>query len=94
MTRDEMISRWEELIPTVFRAEDNIREQLQAQKEHGMNIRLNECNYYRLPLYITNTLIGVQCPQSDGSVAGIVLYEDLLRDYTWQNGTPCGVKEE
>lgn len=22
MTRDEMISRWEELIPTVFRAED------------------------------------------------------------------------
>lgn len=30
MTRDEMISRWEELIPTVFRAEDNIREQLQA----------------------------------------------------------------
>ena len=30
MTRDEMISRWEELIPAVFRAEDNIREQLQA----------------------------------------------------------------
>lgn len=30
MTRDEMISRWEEIIPTVFRAEDNIREQLQA----------------------------------------------------------------
>lgn len=25
-----MISRWEEIIPTVFRAEDNIREQLQA----------------------------------------------------------------
>ena len=24
-----MISRWEEIIPTVFRAEDNIREQLQ-----------------------------------------------------------------
>ncbi len=30
MKRNEMISRWEELIPTVFRAEDNIREQLQA----------------------------------------------------------------
>ncbi len=30
MTRNEMINRWEELIPTVFRAEDNIREQLQA----------------------------------------------------------------
>jgi len=25
-----MISRWEDIIPTVFRAEDNIREQLQA----------------------------------------------------------------
>ncbi len=30
MTRDKMISRWEDIIPTVFRAEDNIREQLQA----------------------------------------------------------------
>lgn len=30
MIREEMISRWEEIIPTVFRAEDNIREQLQA----------------------------------------------------------------
>ena len=20
-------------------------------------------------------------------------YEDLLRDYTWQDGTPCGIEE-
>lgn len=73
----------------------NVQEFLQAQKEHGMNIRLNGCNYCRLPLYITDTLIGVQCPQSNGSVVSIdVSYKDLLRDYTWQDGTPCGVKEE
>ena len=29
MTREQMIARWEELIPTVFRAEDNIRPRLQ-----------------------------------------------------------------
>lgn len=78
-----------------YRPYKNIQEFLQAQKEHGMNIQLKGCNYYRLPLYITNTLIGLQCPQSGGSVVSIdASYEDLLRDYTWQDGTPCGVKEE
>lgn len=78
----------------VYRPYKNIQEFLQAQKEHGMNIRLNGCNYCRLPLYIADTLIGVQCPQSDGSFFSIkVSYEDLLRDYTWQDGTPCGIEE-
>ena len=73
----------------------NASEFLQAQKEHGMNIRLKWCNCYMLPLYITNILIGVQYPQGDGSIVDIdVSYEELLRDYTWQDGTPCGVKEE
>lgn len=79
-----------------YRPYKNIQELLQAQKEHGMNIRLKVkgCNYYRLPLYITDTLIGVQCPQSDGSVVNIdASYEDLLRDYIWQDGTPCGIEK-
>lgn len=77
-----------------YRPYENAQEFLQAQKEHGMNIRLKGCNYYRLPLYITDTLIGVQCPQSDGSVVSIdASYEDLLRDCTWQDGTPCGIDE-
>lgn len=77
-----------------YRPYKNIQEFLQAQKEHGMNIRLNECNYYRLPLYITNNLIGLQCPQSGGSVVSIdASYEDLLRDYIWQDGTPCGIEK-
>lgn len=81
-------------IQPAYRPYKNIQELLQAQKEHGMNIRLNGCNYCRLPLYITDTLIGVQCPQSDGSVVSIdVSYKDLLQDYTWQDGTPCGIEE-
>ena len=77
-----------------YRPYKNSQEFLQAQKEHGMNIRLNGCNYYRLTLYITDNLIGVQCPRSDGSVVSIdVSYKDLLRDYTWQDRTPCGIEE-
>lgn len=29
MTREKMIAHWEQIIPTVFRAEDNIRPRLQ-----------------------------------------------------------------
>ena len=78
-----------------YRPYKNAAEFLAAQKEHGMNISRKGCNYYRLPLYITDTLIGIQCLRSDGSVVSVAkLYEDLLREYTWQDGTPCGVKEE
>lgn len=77
-----------------YRPYKNAAEFLAAQKEHGMNIRLKKHNYYGLPLYITNILIGIQWPQGDGSTVDIdVSYEELLRDYTWQDETPCGVKE-
>ena len=77
-----------------YRPYKNAQEFLQAQKEHGMNIWQNGCNYYRLPLYITDTLISIQYPQIDGSVVGVdKLYIDLLREYTWQDGTPCGIEE-
>lgn len=77
-----------------YRPYKNVAEFLAAQKEHGMNIKLKEHNYYGLPLYITNILIGIQWPQGDGSTVDIdVSYEELLRDYTWQDETPCGVKQ-
>ena len=77
-----------------YRPYKNAQEFLQAQKEHGMNIRRKGCNYYRLPLYITDTLIGVQYPRSNGNIVSIdKSYEDLLREYTWQDGTPCGIEE-
>lgn len=77
-----------------YRPYKNIQEFLQAQKEHGMNIRERGCKYYRLPLYITDTLIGIQYTRSDDSVVSMdTSYEDLLRDYTWQDGTPCGIEE-
>lgn len=78
----------------IYRPYKNAAEFLAAQKEHGMNIKLNGHNYYGLPLYITNILIGIQWPQGDGSTVDIdVSYGDLLREYTWQDGIPCGVKE-
>ena len=77
-----------------YRPYKNAQEFLQAQKEHGMNIWQKGCNYYRLPLYITDTLISIQYPQIDGSVFSVdKLYIDLLREYTWQDGTPCGIEE-
>ena len=77
-----------------YRPYKNAAEFLTAQKEHGMNLRLSGHNYYGLPLYITDILIGIQWPQSNGNTVNIdVSYEGLLRDYTWQDGTPCGVKE-
>lgn len=77
-----------------YRPYKNAAEFLAAQKEHGMNLQLKGHNYYGLPLYITNILIGIQWPQGDGSTVDIdVSYEELLRDYTWQDETPCGVKE-
>ena len=78
-----------------YRPYKNAAEFLAAQKEHGMNIRRKGCNYYILPLYITDNIISIQYSRSDGSVVGVdKLYIDLLREYTWQDGTPCGVKEQ
>lgn len=59
-----------------------------------MNIRRKGCNYYILPLYITDNIIGISYLRSDDSVVNVdKLYGDLLREYTWQDETPCGVKE-
>ena len=81
-------------VKPAYRPYKNAAEFLAAQKEHGMNLQLKGHNYYGLPLYITNILIGIQWPQGDGSTVDIdVSYEELLRDYTWQDETPCGVKE-
>ena len=72
----------------------NTAEFLAAQKEHGMNIRRNGHNYYILPLYITDNIIGIPYLRSDDSVVSVdKSYGDLLRDYTWQDETPCGVKQ-
>ena len=89
------LSNFDYRVKPTHRPYKNAAEFLAAQKEHGMNIRLNGHNYYGFPLYITDTLIGIQCLRSDGSVVSVAkLYEDLLREYTWQDGTPCGVEEE
>ena len=78
-----------------YRPYKNATEFLAAQKEHGMNIRRKGCNYYILPLYITDNIISIQYSRSDGSVVSVdKLYRDLLREYTWQDGTLCGVKEQ
>lgn len=77
-----------------YRPYKNVAEFFAAQKEHGMNIRRKGCNYYILPLYITDNIIGIPYLRSDDSVINVdKLYGDLLREYTWQDGTPCGVKE-
>ena len=77
-----------------YRPYKNVAEFLAAQKEHGMNIRRKGHNYYILPLYITDNIIGIPYLRSDDSVVSVdKTYGDLLRDYTWQDETPCGVKQ-
>lgn len=78
-----------------YRPYKNAAEFLSAQKEHGMNIRRKGCNYYILPLYITDNIIGIPYLRSDDSVVNVdKLYGDLLRECTWQDETPCGVKTD
>lgn len=77
-----------------YRPYKNVAEFFAAQKEHGMNIRRKGHNYYILPLYITDNIIGILYLRSDDSVVSVdKSYGDLLREYTWQDETPCGVKE-
>lgn len=76
-----------------YRPYKNADEFLAAQREHGMYIC--SCNTYELPIrvydmYIYTTILG----RSDDYRAYSLNYETLYSDYKWQDGTPCGVKEE
>lgn len=81
---------------STYRPYKNADEFLQAQKEHGMYIRpKNNADRYELPTSICDGMVVFLLPTSDGRVYSIYYHHDnLLADKVWQDGTPCGVKEE
>lgn len=69
---------------------------LQAQREHGMYIRpINNADRYELPTSVDDEMVVFVLPTNTQNAYSVVYhYENLLADKVWQDGTPCGVKEE
>lgn len=66
-----------------YRPYANAEEFLKAQQEHGMYIKVN--GIYVLPIRIAFDKV-------EGK--GDISYGYLLKNYQWQDGTPCGIMEE
>lgn len=65
-------------------------ELIAAQKEHGPYIRRGE-SYYML-INFNNEYLKIN--STDSGFLTVFLYHDLMIDFTWQDGTPCGIAEE
>lgn len=81
-----------------YRPYKNADEFLQAQKEHGMWLKMKDTDCYLNPVSITNTMVHTMVNPLCISKKNGGLYSDtygqLFPKYVWQDGTPCGVKEE
>ena len=74
----------------------NAAEFLAAQKEHGIYLHHDDFpRWYQLPLFVTDEAVTLSEVHNDN-----IFYERkitflrLFREFEWQDGTPCGVKEE
>lgn len=79
-----------------YRPYKNADEFLKAQKEHGTYLHHDDFpNWYQLPLFVTDKAVTLSEVHDDSR-----FYEReitilrLFREFKWQDGTPCGVKEE
>ena len=78
-----------------YRPYKNADEFLQAQREHGMYLRPSTKAKYTTPITIGGDTITIAFPLDSGNVYTCrYSYGDIFKDFTWQDGTPCGVKEE
>lgn len=73
-----------------YRPYKNADEFLKAQKEHGMYVYFSNCAYK----LVTGVNRGSVAILWDSKVVEEINYEDLFRRATWQDGSPCGVKED
>lgn len=79
-----------------YRPYKNADEFLSAQKEHGMYLHHDDFpRWFQLPLFVTDKAVTLSEVHNDN-----IFYEReitllrLFREFEWQDGTPCGVKEE
>lgn len=78
-----------------YRPYKNAEEFLAAQKEHGMYLRPSIKAKYMIPITVSGDIITLAFPLDSGNVYTCrYSYDDIFKDYKWQDGTPCGVKEE
>lgn len=86
-----------------YRPYKNAEEFLSAQREHGMYITdhgmylrpKHEAGRYELPTSIDDEKVVFILPTNTSNAYAVCYhYDNLLKDKVWQDGTPCGVKEE
>lgn len=81
----------------IYRPYKNAEEFLTAQKKHGIYYRDKECKLiqYEQPIYVDNVLVANISPTAEcDSYSTLHTYQELFDYYVWQDGTPCGVKNE
>lgn len=78
----------------IYRPYKNADEFLQAQREHGMYLRPSTKAKYMAPITIIGDTITLASPLDSVNVYTCrYSYDDIFNNFTWQDGTPCGVKE-
>ena len=78
-----------------YRPYKNADEFLQAQREHGMYLRPSTKDKYMTPITISGDTITLAFHLDSGNVYTCrYSYGNIFKDFTWQDGTHCGVKEE
>ena len=70
----------------IYRPYKNTEEFLEAQKEHGIYLQEKETRCMIMPLGVNYYRVTIPSRS--------YRYKQLLSTFVWQDGTPCGVKEE
>lgn len=77
-----------------YRPYKNADEFLQAQKEHGIWLVSKRVSSYVMPVKLISQTIEICAINVKGVfVPREISFKELLNNYTWQDGTPCGIKE-
>lgn len=76
-----------------YRPYKNAGEFLKAQWEHGMYLRDKVSRELVIPLGVNDYRV-ILPDNGQELTAKYFLYVNLLDRFVWQDGTPCGVKEE
>lgn len=72
----------------------NADEFLAAQKEHGMWLASQRVSGYFMPVKIISQNVEICATNTqDFYVPREISFKELLNNYIWQDGTPCGIKE-
>lgn len=74
-----------------YRPYKNVTEFFEAQKEHGFYINIDNI-LYKCPISVSDMSILINWNTEKGNTR-VISYSELLKKSTWQDGTPCGIKE-